>query len=127
MSILKGLSIYSGLKDYTIDENLKYIKLAKEIGIDFFFTSCHIDEAVLNEDFFKILKYCKEINMQLVVDVNKNAYELIKEYNDFIVFRLDYGFSIDEIVWMSHNYDLIELNASCMTKEYLNKLVNVLL
>ena len=80
MSILKGLSIYSGLKDYTIDENLKYIKLAKERGIDFFFTSCHIDEAVLNEDFFKILKYCKEINMQLVVDVNKNAYELIKEY-----------------------------------------------
>ena len=122
MSILKGLSIYSGLKDYTIDENLKYIKLAKEIGIDFFFTSCHIDEAVLNEDFFKILKYCKEINMQLVVDVNKNAYELIKEYKDFIVFRLEYGFSIDEIVWMSHNYDLIELNASCMTKEYLNKL-----
>ena len=38
MSILKGLSIYSGLKDYTIDENLKYIKLAKERGIDFFFT-----------------------------------------------------------------------------------------
>ena len=60
--------------------------------------------------------------MQLVVDVNKTAYEAIKEFKDFIVFRLDYGFSIEEVVELSNMYDLIELNASCLTKDYLNKL-----
>ena len=122
MSLLKGLSVYTGLKDYSLTENLNYLRVAKELGIDFFFTSCHIQEAKLNEDFFSILKYCKEIGMQLVVDVNKTAYETIKEYHDFIVFRLDYGFTIEEVVELSNHYDLIELNASCLTKDYLNKL-----
>lgn len=122
MSIIKGLSVYAGLKDYSFADNLIYLKEAKEAGIDFFFSSCHIQEAKLNDDFYTILKYCTEIGMQLVVDVNKTAYDTIKEFKDFIVFRLDYGFTIEEVVELSNSYDLIELNASCLTKDYLERL-----
>ena len=29
MSIIKGLSVYAGLKDYSLADNLKYLKEAK--------------------------------------------------------------------------------------------------
>ncbi len=122
MKILKGLSAYTGLSDYPILETLSYLELAKKKEIDFIFTSAHIDEAQINNELQMLIDKCSELNLELVIDISKKAYPLIEKYLDFVVPRLDYGFSDLEIVDLSNKLRLIELNASLMSKKHLDNL-----
>ena len=122
MKKIKGVSVYCGLDDYPIEENLKYLELVKEKGVDFVFSSAHIDETKTFSEFEIIVNKCIELDLELVVDVSKKALDKVINYLDKIVLRLDYGFTKEEVVEFTNKYNLIELNASLVNKEYLDTL-----
>lgn len=131
----KGISVYLGL-DYTLEENLRYIKLAKEKGFTRIFTSMHIPEANhedIKNDISAILDLAKELDMIVNVDISPNTFDFFNiEPNDLgalrdlgiRIVRLDFGFTIEEIAEFSNNNVgmQIELNASTFTKDFFNEL-----
>lgn len=122
MKKLKGISVYCGLDDYPLDSNLEYLELAKSKGVDFVFSSAHIDEAKSFNEFETIVNKCYDLGLQLVVDASKKAFDKVEKFLDKCVLRLDYGFSKEEVVEFTNKYPLIELNASLVTKDYLDSL-----
>lgn len=123
MEKLKGISVYVGLEDYPIEETLKYLEQAKAFGIDFVFTSAHIPEASIEGDFQKLLDKSDELELPLVVDVSKRVMDKFKLPKSLGALRLDYGFTIEEVVKFSNTLPyLIELNASNLTRSYLDRL-----
>lgn len=122
-------SIYLGLKDYTLEDNLKYLKKLKECSIDTVFISAHMPEMDQNfsTQLLMILKESKKENFKIILDVNKNRYmELVEEHllDGIYALRLDYGFSKEDILKMLNQPYLIELNASAIsigTLEYLKE------
>lgn len=123
MEKLKGISVYVGLDDYPIEDTLKYLEQAKEFGVDFVFTSAHIPEASIEGDFQRLLDKSDELELPLVVDVSKRVMDKFKLPKSLGALRLDYGFTIEEVVEYSNTLPyLIELNASNLTRAYLEKL-----
>ena len=113
MEKLKGISVYVGLDDYPIEDTLKYLEQAKENGIDFVFTSAHIPEADIETSFQRLLDKADELELPLVVDVSKRVMDKFKLPKSLGALRLDYGFTIEEVVEYSNTLPyLIELNAS---------------
>ena len=120
MEKLKGISVYVGLDDYPIEETLKYLEQAKNYGIDFVFTSAHIPEADIETSFQKLLDKSDELELPLVVDVSKRVMDKFKLPKSLGALRLDYGFTIEEVVEYSKTLPyLIELNASNLSRSYL--------
>lgn len=123
-----GASIYLGLKDYSLSDNIKYLDLLKKKKINYVFLSAQMEEA--NDQFYdelkRIIDYCNDINIKLIIDVNKKEYEKLKEL-DLIkgidILRLDYGFSYEEILNMQNENFLVELNASTINESLLEYLV----
>ena len=122
-----GASIYLGLKDYSLEDNLAYLRLLKEKKISYVFLSAQMEEA--KDNFYKELKqvidYANENKIKLIVDVNKKELETLKEkklLNKIDIIRLDYGFSYEEILNMQHEDYLIELNASTVNDRLLEYL-----
>ena len=123
MEKLKGISVYVGLDDYPIEDTLKYLEQAKENGIDFVFTSAHIPEADIETSFQRMLDKADELELPLVVDVSKRVMDKFKLPKSLGALRLDYGFTIEEVVEYSKTLPyLIELNASNLTRTYLERL-----
>ena len=123
MEKLKGISVYVGLEDYPIEDTLKYLEQAKAFGIDFVFTSAHIPEASIEGDFQRLLDKSDELELPLVVDVSKRVMDKFKLPKSLGALRLDYGFTIEEVVEYSNTLPyLIELNASNLTRSYLDRL-----
>ena len=123
MEKLKGISVYVGLDDYPIEDTLKYLEQAKENGIDFVFTSAHIPEADIETSFQRLLDKADELELPLVVDVSKRVMDKFKLPKSLGALRLDYGFTIEEVVEYSNTLPyLIELNASNLTRTYLERL-----
>lgn len=122
--MIVGASLYVGLKEYPLDENIKYLHLLNEIGIDEVFISAHIPEMNKNfiHELYKVCDECDKLNIKVVLDVSKKVFVstvLPKVY----AFRLDYGFTLDEIVeYYFKNEFVIELNASTITVEELKYL-----
>ncbi|MCP2241175.1 DUF871 domain-containing protein [Thermoanaerobacterium thermosaccharolyticum] len=131
-----GVSIYLN-DEFTLDNNMKYAKLAKENGMEKVFTSFNLPEINYEEKLKEIkdlIKYIKSLNMQITVDISPktlniigSTYDNLSEFNKygFSCLRLDYGFNPDEIAMMTKNkYDIaIELNASTITKEFIENLI----
>lgn len=122
-----GISIFPGM-DMGIEENLKYMKRAKENGIDVVFTSMHIpevDEDRVLFEFEKILKQTNKLNMKLIVDISNKYIDkhVWDNYNVFAL-RLDFGFSDEDIVRLSKKYP-IQLNASTISKEWMENLMEM--
>lgn len=123
-----GASIYLGLKDYSLEDNLRYLDLLKKKGINYVFLSAQMEEA--SDKFYDELKmvidYVNKINIKLIIDVNKKELERLKE-KDLIkgidILRLDYGFTYEEILNMQSEDFLVELNASTITEDLLKYLV----
>lgn len=122
-----GASIYLGLKDYSLEDNLAYLKLLKEKKISYVFLSAQMEEA--NDSFYKELKtvidYANENKIKLIVDVNKKELRTLKDkklLNKIDIIRLDYGFSYEEILNMQKEDFLIELNASTVNDKLLKYL-----
>ena len=124
-----GASIYLGLDDYLIEDNLKYLDLLKKKNIDYVFVSGHMEEAkdTFYDELAALLKKAKENNIKIVIDLNKQKYEELKA-NGLIKLisgiRIDYGFTYDEIYdLLEENFD-IEFNASTINFDFINYFLN---
>ncbi|MCY6369121.1 DUF871 domain-containing protein [Clostridium ganghwense] len=130
----KGISIFIGM-DYTLEENLKYIEMARTKGFERIFTSLHIPEANYEkvlEDFKEITKLADRLNMKIVADIsprafsylnaNMNNLKVIADLNIYGI-RVDFGFTPEEIATFTKNsYGLkVEINASTITERFLQQ------
>lgn len=124
-----GVSVYLGLKEYNLKDNIEYLKKCKNLGIDNVFSSLHINEAINNtslDEFTIQARECKELGLKLNVDISKPTFEKINVPEGIYRLRLDYGFSKEEIVEMSNIAPyLIELNASTINEEYVKELFHL--
>ncbi len=120
-----AISIYVGLEDYSLEDNINYLRLAKAAGIEIVFTSAHIPESVnASLELEKILSEIDNLGMKLIIDVSKDMMATFNIPKSIYALRLDYGFSVEEIVKMSNECSyFIELNAATLTSDYLNRLV----
>ena len=122
-----GISVFSGL-DYTIEENIEYIDKAYKRGIKYVFTSVHIpnlDRKRVTSEFKVLLEETEKRNMKLMVDISKDFYfEFDWDMYSVHALRLDFGFDDEEIVELSKKYN-IQLNASTISKEWMERLVSL--
>lgn len=131
----KGISVYAGMNN-SIEDNIKFIKVAKEYRFDSVFTSLHIPEANYERiisDFKDITHVCKNLNMKVTADISPRAFSFLgadmnnlKAICDLGVYcvRVDFGFSPEQIANFTRNpYGLkIEINASTVTDGFLKDL-----
>ncbi len=120
-----GISIYAGL-DYDIEENLSLIEQAAALGFKKLFTSAQIPEAVDTEtfqyDFADILATAVANGFEIILDVNAENFE---QYDvEGLTLRLDDGFTVEQVAEFSHKRK-IQLNASTITEEFLDKLLEL--
>lgn len=120
-----GLSIFTGLKEYTLEKSLKYLEEAHKHNIEMIFSSAHINEADRSiEELNIIIDKCYEYGMKFVIDVSKKAFENLGLSDKVYAYRLDYGFTDEEVVELSHSDKfLIELNASTLSEEKIKKYI----
>lgn len=119
-----GASLYVGLDDYDLESNLKYIDLLKKCHVEYVFISAHMPEMKKNFiiDLNKVCDYAYSKGLKICLDVSKPM------MSDFILpkvyaLRLDYGFSLDEIVeYYEKKEFVVELNASVVTSKDLDYL-----
>lgn len=124
--ITVGASIYVGLDDYPVKKNIEYLELLKNKKIDYVFISAHMPE--MKESFVEELdvlcKKAEELGIKIILDVSKPMMSKFTVPNIYAL-RLDYGFTMDEIVEMcKQDKYIIELNASTLTKSKIEYLKN---
>ena len=119
-----GISVYAGL-DYDRKENLALIETAAAMGFKRLFTSAQIPEAADTEnfidDFTDILTTAVTNGLEIILDVNAGNFA---QYDiDGITLRLDDGFTPAQVAKLSRERK-IQLNASTVTKNFLNSLAD---
>ena len=121
-----GVSVYAGLNDYSKEENIKYLRLAKELGITHVFSSAHINEAKTSqEELQSIIDECNKLGLKLSLDVSKPIMSKFSEFDGLFALRLDYGFSDEEIIELSNTASYYcELNASTLSYEHIKSLID---
>lgn len=121
----KGISIFTGLKEYSPENNLKYLQLAKSLGYEIVFSSAHISEADNDINNLQILiNETNKLDMKLSLDISKKMYDKLDLPDNLYALRLDYGFDDDELIKLTNQSKyLIEINASTFSKEKFVKLV----
>ena len=122
-----GISVFPGM-GVGAEENLNYMKRAADRGIRYLFTSLHIPESDLERiefEFIGILERAKSLNMTVIVDISKEYFKRYdwNKYGGFI-FRLDFGFTDEEIVEISKEYQ-IQLNASTVDEKKMERLIDL--
>lgn len=120
-----GISVYAGL-DYDSEENLSLIETAAEMGFKVMFTSAQIPEAADAEtfldDFTDILTTAVTNDFEIILDVNA---ENFMQYDiDGLTLRLDDGFNAQKVTEISRKRK-IQLNASTVTEDFLNDLLDL--
>lgn len=122
-----GYSIYTGLDDYPLEKNLEYLKLGKKYGVEFIFSSAHIQEAnSAFDDLQQIVNEAAKLGMKLIIDVSKPMMDRFKMPENLYSLRLDYGFTKEDIVELSKTSKCkIELNASTLSKETIDRLIEM--
>lgn len=123
-----GISLYNGM-DSTLEDNLKYMELASSYGVKKIFTSFHIPESDdrVFEESKEILNKAQELGMELIVDISKVYMNKIDiEKYSIHALRLDFGFTIEEVADLSNKLPFkIQLNASTVSEDYLNQLIDL--
>ena len=126
--------MYSGL-NYTLEENKRYITLAKELGYKGIFTSLNIKEGndALFKEFKEISKMAGEYKMNLSCDISPAVFKKLNISSDLKeverlgikTMRVDFGFSCEKIAeFTKNNYGIsIELNASTMSEDFIKELI----
>ena len=119
-------SLYVGLDEYPLDENIRYLYTLKEAKIDYVFISSHMPEAneEATSELNEIIKIANELHIKIILDVSKRS---VLEYGvpkGICSLRLDYGFNVDDILKMANEEYLIELNASVIKKSELLYLID---
>lgn len=117
-----GISVY--FSD-GIEHNERLIERAREVGARYAFTSMHIPEEEgvdYERDARRILGMLQKAGISLIVDVGPETYEKlgcssIEELRELGIThtRLDYGFSVEETVHLSHTFHIV-FNASTVSK-----------
>lgn len=120
-----GISIFNGLKDYNLEDNLAYIQKAKMSGVEMLFSSVHINEANNSYQDLRIcLEKASQLGMKLSLDISKPAYEKMEQLENLYALRLDYGFTDDDIIRLSQEASFfIELNASTLSNSRFENLI----
>ena len=116
-----GASLYVGLDDYSLEDNLAYLEKLAKNKVDKVFISAHMPE--MKETFVNELKVicdkAQELGVKIILDVAKPMMNKINFDNVFAL-RLDYGFTKDEIIALTKELAekgiKVELNASTITK-----------
>lgn len=130
-----GISIYPDKSN--IEEDKKYLDLAKKFGFERVFTnllSVDVDKGQSFENFKEIIKYAENLDMKVIADVSPSVFKSLGiHYTELKFFkelglsgiRLDLGFSGMEEAIMSYNpYNLkIEVNISSGTK-YIENIIS---
>ena len=118
-----GASLYVGLKDYPLDKNIDYLNTLNKIGIDHLFISCHIPEMdpKFKDELLIVCNKALELGIKVSLDIAKPIMKTLTLPKVYAL-RLDYGFSLDEIIEMYHaqineNGPIVELNASTIKYE----------
>jgi uncharacterized protein len=124
-----GISLYLSSSEKT---NQEVIKNAKKAGMKFAFTSLHIPEesvADYRTETINLLELCRDAGLSLIIDVGPRTIQKLglsslndlKKYNITHI-RIDYGFTIDEIISLTYDFNIV-LNASTLTEEEIKYLI----
>ena len=127
-----GVSIFTGMEQ-SVEQNIEYLRLAANQGYERLFTSLHIPEAdcrSLVVDCRKVLTVAKQLGFSVTADISPRTWDLLSltphELGEWGIdaLRIDYGFSPEQICRLSRDSGLqIELNASAMTEEELQRIL----
>ncbi len=122
-----GVSIYTGLSDYSVEQNTTYLMKASELGCEIVFTSFHINEASNNyEDLTNLVNQATSLGLKVIIDVSKPMMEKFMIPAGVYALRLDYGFTKEEIVELSKDHRFkIELNASTLSASSFQTLIDL--
>lgn len=119
-------SLYIGLEEYPLEENIKYLSFLKEAKIEYVFISAHMPE--MHKDAMKeldeVIKEANRLGIKIILDVSKRS---VLEYGipeGIYSLRLDYGFRIEEVLEFRDENFLVELNASVIKERDLLYLIN---
>jgi beta-N-acetylhexosaminidase len=119
-------SIYVGLPEYPYAENVKYLKVLKDKLVDTIFISAHMPEA--NEEatteLQNLLNLAQEMKIKVILDVSKKSIEKYGIPQNIYSLRLDWGFTVEDIIKLTKEPFLIELNASVIKPEEIDYLIN---
>lgn len=125
-----SISAYPAL-NHTLEQIEESLKEASSLGASNVFTSYHLPEADYLADEFsiKFSKFCEMVEkygLKLIIDVSGKSFKNLVVPKCARALRLDYGFTNEEIVHLSHNNEFaIELNASVVTLDKIDELINL--
>ncbi len=119
-------SLYVGLDEYSLEDNLKYLELLKSEKIEYVFISSHMPEASSNAiyELNEIINRANLLNIKIILDVSKRS---VLEYGvpkGIYSLRLDYGFSVEDVLGMANEDYIVELNASVIKEGELLYLIS---
>lgn len=131
-----GISVYPGL-DNTQDENITLLKTAAAKGCRRLFTSFHLPETditAFKSEISNIVSLAYELNYEIISDVSPQTRELLgisdlspASFKNLGIntLRLDDGWNVLDIAKFSQNQEgvKIQLNASTVTRQFLDDLV----
>ena len=123
-----GASVYIGMKEYSYKDNLEYLKMLKENGVeDIFISALHVGDKPGNlADLTKLINAGNKLGLRFTMDVDKKVLAKYKLPTNVYAYRLDYGFSANEIAEMINEGKYhVELNASITEKQLLDELVTL--
>lgn len=124
-----GISLYLSSSEKT---NQEVINKAEKAHMKYAFTSLHIPEesvADYRSETIKLMESCRDAGLSLIIDVGPRTIEKLglsslhdlKKYNITHI-RIDYGFTIDEIVKLTYDFNVV-LNASTLIEEEIKHLI----
>lgn len=121
-----GVSVYLGLKEYPLEDNITYLKRVMAQGIRRIFISAHMPEANehFDDELNQIIAFAQENKLEIILDVSKKTFSRMKNIQGIYSLRLDWGFDVSDIPQMINSQYYIELNASVIRIEELKFLKN---
>ncbi len=119
-------SLYIGLEEYPLDENIKYLSFLKESKIEYVFISAHMPEMHANamNELDVIIKEANRLGIKIILDVSKRSVLEFGIPEGIYSLRLDYGFKSEEVLEFGDKNFLVELNASVIKESDLLYLIN---
>lgn len=116
-----GASVYVGLEVYSLNDNLKYLQFLKDEGVELIFTSAHIPETNIDgkKELEIIINRASKLGLKVILDVSKPMFKELKIPEGVFSIRLDWGFTLDDIVELAKGDYYLDLNASTITENQL--------
>ena len=129
---MKTLSIYpQSVDEVYIQKVNDYIRLAKQYGFEEIFTSVHLPELTLSDQFdsLKIIsEACEKYEMSLIVDIGGESINYLldsKETYNISFIRLDCDFEMNQVTRLYEQLDIdgFIINASMYSERKVDELI----